>query len=124
MSLGPLAALGARASRLEYVDVNLTYGRRGVVLTGGVMKQSTSGWRTGWHLYVGGGVGSDGLSAAITVSPSAVSTGWNAALSSSDGLTAYQAGVDSRGTPFVEGGVGGPRGRAILGFHVWRLPTG
>jgi len=104
-----------------YADVNLTYGWRGVALTGGVMKQAAGSLRSGWHVYVGGGLGSAGRSVSLTVSPNTASQGWNAALSHSTGATTYQFGVDATGTPFSEAGVGGPRGTAVVAYHAWLL---
>lgn len=104
-----------------YADVNLTYGWRGVALTAGVMKQATGSPRSGWHVYLGGGLGSAGRSVSLTVSPNTAGQGWNAALSHSTGATMYQFGVDATGTPFSEAGFGGPRGTALVAYHAWRL---
>ncbi len=104
-----------------YTDVNVTYGRRGVALTAGVMKQFTGSLRSGWHVYVGGGLASPGPSVSLTVSPDTVSPGWNAALSHSGGATMYQFGSDAKGTPFAEAGVGGPGGTALAAYHAWRV---
>ncbi|CAN5767373.1 MAG: hypothetical protein M3493_11790 [Actinomycetota bacterium] len=102
-----------------YLDVNLTYGLRGVALSAGVMKQSTGSLRSGWHVYVGGGLGSAGPSVSLTVSPNAVSSGWNAAVSHSSGATMYQFGLDAAGKPFTEAGAGGPRSTALIAYHAW-----
>lgn len=104
-----------------YLDINLTYGLRGVAVSAGVMKQSTGSLRSGWHVHLGGGWGSPGPSASLTVSPNAVSSGWNAALSHSSGAAMYQFGLDAAGTPFTEAGVGGPRSTALVAYHAWPL---
>jgi len=104
-----------------YVDANVTYGWRGAAFTAGVMKQSTGSLRSGWHVYLGGGLASPGPSVALTVSPNTASLGWNVALGHSDGAAMYQFGLDAQGTPFTEAGVGRPRGTALVVFHAWRL---
>ncbi|MDQ3342098.1 MAG: hypothetical protein M3524_00750 [Actinomycetota bacterium] len=104
-----------------YVDANVTYGRRGIGVTAGVMKQSTGSLRSGWHVYLGGGLASAGPSVALTVSPNTASPGWNVALGHSDGAGMVQFGLDAQGTPFTEAGVGRPRGTALVAFHAWRL---
>ncbi|MCK6554084.1 hypothetical protein L6Q96_05800 [Candidatus Binatia bacterium] len=97
-----------------YIDINVTAGYL-LGATGGVMFASE-----GYYPYAGGSLTSPPGSVSVSASPFAASPGWAVAVQiTTPTLIVVQVGYGIGAWPFVEVGIGGPRGISGTAFHAW-----